>query len=130
MYTIGAGGTRTQSAALALCHEGPARLSVVLDKTGKYLYVGNRTDGNISAYTIGTGSALTAITGSPFDSGDFVNTLGIDPGGTYLLAGANQGNPDLSMYTFDATTPGKLNLAASAATDTDPAGVVEIAVTH
>jgi hypothetical protein len=34
------------------------------------------------------------------------------------------------MYSFDATTPGKLNLATSVATDTDPAGVVAIAITH
>jgi len=129
VYTIGAGGTLSSIAGSPFA-TGAGAFSVVLDKTGKYLYVGNRTDGNISAYTIGTGSALTAIAGSPFDSGDFVNTLGIDPGGTYLFAGASQGNPDLSMYTFDATTPGKLNLAASIATDTDPAGVVEIAVTH
>lgn len=129
VYTIGGGGTLNSIAGSPFA-TGAGAFSVVLDKTGKYLYVGNRTDGNISAYTIGTGSALTGIAGSPFDSGDFVNTLGIDPGGTYLLAGASQGNPDLSMYTFDATTPGKLNLAASIATDTDPAGLIAIAVTH
>jgi 6-phosphogluconolactonase (cycloisomerase 2 family) len=129
VYTIGAGGALNSiSGSPFAAGNGP--FSVSLDKTGKYLYVGNRTDGNISAYTIGTGSALTPIAGSPFDSGDFVNTLAIDPGGTYLLAGANQGNPDLSMYTFDATTPGKLNVATTIATDTDPAGVVAIAATH
>ena len=129
VYTIAAGGVLNPIAGSPFA-TGAGPFSVVLDKTGKYLYVGNRTDGNISAYSIGTGSALTAIAGSPFDSGDFVNSLGIDPGGTYLLAGANQGNPDLTMYSFDATTAGKLNPATSVATDTDPAGVVGIAVTH
>jgi 6-phosphogluconolactonase (cycloisomerase 2 family) len=129
VYTIGAGGALNSISGSPFA-AGNGTFAVVLDKTGKYLYAANRVDGNISAYTIGTGSALTAIAGSPFDSGDFVNSLGIDPGGTYLLAGANSGNPDLSMYTFDATTPGKLNLATSIATDTDPAGVVAIAATR
>jgi hypothetical protein len=34
------------------------------------------------------------------------------------------------MYSFDATTPGKLDLATSTATDTDPAGPTAIALTH
>jgi 6-phosphogluconolactonase (cycloisomerase 2 family) len=129
VYTIGANGALNPiSGSPFAAGNGPFALAI--DKTGKYLYAANRADGTISGYTIGTGSTLTAISGSPFDSGDFVNTLGIDPGGTYLLAGAGNGNPDLSMYTFDATTLGKLNLASSIATDTDPAGVNAIAVTH
>lgn len=90
----------------------------------------NRNDNTISGYSIGANKALTVLSGSPFTSGQAVNSLGIDPGGTYLLAGANGGSPDLSMYSFDATTPGKLNLAKSVATDTDPTNVTAIAVTH
>jgi 6-phosphogluconolactonase len=129
VYSIGAGGVLNSISGSPFAG-GNRPFSMVIDKTGKYLYVANRTDSTISAYTIGTGSALTAVSGSPFSSGQQVISLGLDPGGTYLLAGANNGDPDLSMYTFDTTTPGKLNLATSIATDTDPAGVVEIAVTH
>lgn len=130
VYTIGGGGVLNPIAGSPFA-AGNRPTSIALDKTGKFLYAANRTDGTISAYsiTVGTGS-LTAIAGSPFQSGGQVNSLGVDPGGTYLLAGANNGNPDLSMYSFDATTPGKLNLSTSVATDTDPAGVTEIAVTH
>jgi 6-phosphogluconolactonase len=128
-YSIGAGGVLNAIAGSPF-RAGSRPFSILLDKTGKYLYVANRTDSTVSGYSIGTGSALTAVSGSPFSSGQQVNTLGLDPGGTYLLAGANGGNPDLSMYSFDASSPAKLNLATSAATDTDPAGVVAIAVTH
>jgi len=129
VYSIGAGGVLNSVAGSPFA-SGSRPFSIVLDKTGKYLYVANRTDSTISAYSIGTGSALTAVSGSPFGAGQQVISLGIDPGGTYLLAGANGGDPDLAMYSFDATTPGKLNLATSVATDTDPAAVVAIAVTH
>jgi hypothetical protein len=54
----------------------------------------------------------------------------VDPGGKYLLAGANSGNPDLSMYSFDAATAGALVPAKNVATDTDPTNVSAIAVTH
>jgi len=128
VYTIGGGGVLNPISGSPFA-AGNRPFSLALDKTGKYLYAANRTDGTISGYTISTG-ALTAISGSPFASGLQVNSLGIDPGGTYVLAGANGGSPDLSMYSFDATTPGKLNLATSIATDTDPAGVVAIAATH
>jgi 6-phosphogluconolactonase len=129
VYSIGAGGALNSVVGSPFA-AGNRPFSIVLDKTGKYLYVANRTDSTISAYTIGTGSKLTAVTDSPFSSGQQVISLGVDSGGKYLLAGANNGTPDLSMYSFDAATPGKLKLATSVATDTDPAGVVAIAVTH
>lgn len=129
VYAIGAGGVLNSIAGSPFA-AGGRPTSVILDKTGKYVYVANRTDSTVSGYSIGMGSALTAIAGSPFSSGQQVNSLGRDPGGKYLLAGANNGSPDLSMYSFDAASPGKLNLATSTATDTDPAGVAAIAVTH
>jgi 6-phosphogluconolactonase (cycloisomerase 2 family) len=129
VYTIKAGGVLNSIAGSPFAAGGRPS-AVALDKTGKYIYVANRTDSTLSAYSVGTGSALTAISGSPFGGGQQVNSLGVDPGGTYLLAGASNGSPDLSMYGFDATTAGKLNLATSVATETDPAGVVAIAVTH
>ncbi|HTF68315.1 MAG TPA: beta-propeller fold lactonase family protein [Edaphobacter sp.] len=129
VYTIGGGGVITPIAGSPFA-AGNRPFSVVLDKTGKYVYVANRNDNTISGYSIGANKALTALSGSPFTSGQQVNSLGIDPGGTYLLAGANGGSPDLSMYSFDATTAGALVLAKSVATDTDPTNVAAIAVTH
>jgi len=37
------------------------------------------------------------------------------------------GNPDLQAFTFDSTTPGKLNEAFNSATGTDPVVVSAIA---
>lgn len=129
VYSIGANG-KLNSISGSPFAAGSQPFSVTLDTTGKYLYVANRNDDTISGYSIGTTAALTALSGSPYASGDQVNSLGVDKSGKYLLAGAGGGNPDLSMYSFDATTLGKLNLTKTIATDTDPAGVVAIAVTH
>src|SRR5262249_54551909 len=129
VYTIGNGGALNSISGSPFT-SGNQPNSLVLDSTGKYLYAGNRGDGNISGYLIGTNSALTALSGSPYASGSQVNSLGVDKSGKYLLAGAFNGGPDLSMYSFDATVAGKLNLVTSAASGAAPAGVSAIALTH
>ena len=104
--------------------------SVVLNKTSTAVYIANTNDGAISGFSIGTGAALTAISGSPYSAGASVASLAIDNSGNYLLAAAQGGAPDLTLYSFDATTSGKLNLGASTATGADPTQAVAVAATH
>jgi len=129
VFAIGSGGSLNEIAGSPFASGGQA-YSVVLDNTGKYVYAANRANGTIYGYSIGTGGGLTALAGSPYPSGLLVTSLGADSSGDYLLAAANGGNPDLSMYSFDTTTPGKLNLATSTATGTDPTGAIAVALTH
>jgi 6-phosphogluconolactonase len=129
VFSIGSGGTLNEIAASPFDSGGQA-YSVVLDKTGKYAYAANRTNGTIYGYSIGAGAVLTAVGGSPYTSGKLVTSLGMDSTGNYLLATAFGGGPDLSMYSFDTSTPGKLVPATSAATGTDPAGAIAVALTH
>ncbi len=129
VYKIGAAGVLNQINGSPFT-AGAQPTSVVLDTTGKYVYVANRGDGTISGYSIGTSSSLSALNGSPYASGTQVTSLGVDKSGKYLLAAAFGGSPDLSMYSFDTTTPGKLNLATSTATGTGTTGAVAVALTH
>jgi 6-phosphogluconolactonase (cycloisomerase 2 family) len=129
VYTIGAAGALQQITGSPFA-TGAQPFSVVLDTTGKYVYVANRSDGTISAFSIGTGSALTALSGSPYASGLQVSSLGVDRTGKYLLAAASGGSADLTMYSFDTVVPGKLNLAATTTTGTDPTGAVALAMSH
>jgi 6-phosphogluconolactonase (cycloisomerase 2 family) len=129
VYTVGTNGVLNSIAGSPFA-SGAQPNAVILDSTGKYVYAASRSDNSIYGYSIGTGSALTALTGSPYTSGTQVNSLCADKSGKYLLAGAFGGGPDLSMYSFDATIGGKLNLVTSAASGTDPGGVTAIALTH
>lgn len=129
VFAIGNGGTLNEVAGSPFASGGQA-YSVQLNNSGKYLYATNRTNGTIYGYSIGTGGGLTVLAGSPYTSGLRVMSLGIDSSGNYLLAAANGGNPDLSMYSFDTTTPGKLDLAATTATGTDPTAPIALALTH
>jgi 6-phosphogluconolactonase len=129
VYTIGTAGALNEVTGSPFA-AGAQTFSVVLDNTGKYVYAANRSDSTISGYTIGAGALLTQITGSPFKSGSLVTSLGTDKTGAYLLAAANGGSPDLMMYGFDITVPGKLDPVTSAVTGTDPAGAITVALTH
>jgi 6-phosphogluconolactonase len=134
VYSIGSGGSLTPVTGTPFA-AGSGTFSVALDSTGTYVYAANRTDGTISGYTIVPattvlGLSLTPLSGSPYTSGTGVQSIGIDSTNKYLLAAAVGGAPDLTMYSFDITVPGKLVRATSVATGVDPAGAVALALTH
>lgn len=125
VYSIGAGGVLTSVAGSPFV-AGAGPHDLLLDSTGKYLYVANRAGGTISAFTTSAGGVLGANAGSTVASGSLVNSLARDNSGKYVLAAAIGGAPDLTMYNFDGTVAGKLDLAVSIATGIDPAGAVVV----
>jgi 6-phosphogluconolactonase len=129
VYSIGTNGGLNAVAGSPFA-AGVQPFSVVLDVSGKYVYVANGNDGNISGYLIGSGSVLTALAGSPYPSGAQVEALGRDNSGNYIMAAAFGGSPDLTMYGFSLSSPGTLVRVTSAATGTDPANAIAIALTH
>jgi 6-phosphogluconolactonase len=128
-YTIGSAGALNGITGSPFA-TGNGPYDVVIDKTGAYLYAANRTDGTVSGFTIATTGTLTALSGSPFASGSLVTSLGRDSLGKYIVAASQGGSSDLTMYSFDTTTLGKLDVAATATTGTDPTGAIAVAMTH
>jgi 6-phosphogluconolactonase len=99
------------------------------------VYVANKavsgsTDGNVTAFSLtstGTSTttfALTTINTLP--AGINTTALGADSTATYLLAANSGGSFDLTTFTFDATTAGKLVAAANVTTGTDPVQAVSV----
>ena len=130
-YTIGSAGALTAVAGAPFAvGSGPS--SIVIDATGKYLYVSNRNDSTISGFSIGTGDVLKALSGSPYAAGSNIDALARDNSGDYILSTAVNGSPDVKMYSFDAISLGKLDASTTASTGdpTEPAGAVAIAMTH
>jgi 6-phosphogluconolactonase len=129
-YTISSGGTLTSVSGSPFT-AGTLPFSVAVNAAGTDVYVANRTDGTISGFSIASSSGvLTALSGSPYQSGSAVTALAVDNSGDYLLAAANGGSPDLTMYSYDPTIAGKLDFSTSIATGTDPTGPVALATTH
>ena len=77
--------------------------SAVIDQTGTYLYVGNLSGNNVSAYSIDqTTGALTALSPTAtFATGTGPQWLGLDPSGTHLYV-ANSTANTVSVFPFAA----------------------------
>jgi 6-phosphogluconolactonase (cycloisomerase 2 family) len=101
---------------------------LAFDGTGDYLYVANSSDNTISGYSVLASGSLTPLSGSPYSSvGAQPNALALDQTKKFLIE-ANLGqNPDVQVFSFDATTAGKLDPGATA---TNAATASSIATTH
>jgi 6-phosphogluconolactonase (cycloisomerase 2 family) len=98
--------------------------SITLDGTGDYLYVANATDNTISGYSVLSSGTLSALAGSPFSSvGTQPFALALDQSKKFLFSVNLGGTPDVQLFSFDATTAGKLDPGATATNATTPAAV-------
>jgi 6-phosphogluconolactonase len=129
VYTIGVGGALTAVSGSPFA-AGSQPFSVAVNNAGTNVYVANQLDSTISGYAVASNGTLTALSGSPYANGSGVTALAADRTGTYLFAASRAGSPDLTMYSFDSATAGKLDLVTSTTTGTDPTGPVALATTH
>lgn len=102
--------------------------SIVVDPTNTYVYVANSTANVITGYTLGTDGTLKALPNSPFTSGTTPTAMSLDSTGKYLFVVNSGGSPDMQVFSFDATTGGKLDPVTSVATGTDPTSAVALSV--
>jgi 6-phosphogluconolactonase len=116
---------------------GSGPTGVILDPSGAYVYVANKGSNNISAFALNASSGqLTAIAGSPFNSGGQLPiAFATDSTKKYLEvinSGSNgsSGNNDLQLFTYSTSTPGALTAGSSASTGTDPTNPQAIVTTH
>jgi 6-phosphogluconolactonase len=134
--SIGTNGTLNEvSGSPYAVGTGPT--GVALDTTGSYVYVANKGSNNISAFALTAASGkLTAIAGSPFSSGGLLPIALINDNSKKYMAVINSGsngsnnNSDLQLFSFDATTDGKLDPIATATTGTDPTLPLTLAASH
>lgn len=132
-YTIGTGGALTPMATPNVTTESNPT-SVVVDPSGRYVYVANMANGNgvassgISQYTIGVGGALTPMTPSSVAAAN-PTSVTVDPTGHYAYVASNFGQDQgaaVSQYiigTSGALTPMSPAYVASG-NMTDPNSVI------
>jgi 6-phosphogluconolactonase len=70
---------------------------MAIDPTGKFAYVANEVDNNVSAYSIGPNGALTPILGSRFAAGSFPLSVALDAKAKFAYV-ANQAGNNVSAY--------------------------------
>jgi 6-phosphogluconolactonase (cycloisomerase 2 family) len=99
--------------------------SLVVDSSGKYLYVTNQSGNNVYAFTIdGTTGVPTAITTSPappYSAGTSPSFIITDTTGKFLFVG-NQSSSDITVFRITPAT-GVLTSIATAGTGSTPASM-------
>src|SRR5580765_349805 len=86
-YTIGsASGAALTPVAGAPFAADSGPISVTVDPSGKFAYVGNQNSSDVSAFTIGVAGALTTVAGSPFATDTTPRSVVVDRSGKYLYA--------------------------------------------
>lgn len=103
-YTISqTDGSLTPISGAATVGTGSGPNAIVIDPSGKYLYVANFGDNNIGQYTINADGTLSPLTnvGAPaglVSSGLQPDGIAIDPTGHYVYT-ANKGDGTVSQFT-------------------------------
>jgi 6-phosphogluconolactonase len=104
-FTINADGSLTQFANSPFGSPYPGPFALLIDKTGSYMYVANQASTFVTAYSIGSGGALTGLTSSPFSTGPEPSVLATDPGGKYLFVGNQKsGSATIQSFSLDPST--------------------------
>jgi YVTN family beta-propeller protein len=98
-------------------------LALVVDPSGKYLYVANTGSNNITGYTISSG-ALTVLSTSPFGGISSPSSIAVDPNDKYLLVGS-QSAGGIAVYRLNAGN----GTLSSPATYSSGSSVTSIVVT-
>ncbi len=96
-------------------------ISLLVDNSGKYLYVASQGSAYISGYAIGTGGGLTLLTSSPFAANSQPSLIAIDPNGLYLFVG-NQKTAAIESFSL-TTSSGVLSEVGSYAVGNSPTSI-------
>jgi 6-phosphogluconolactonase (cycloisomerase 2 family) len=86
--------------------------AIAIHPAGKFLYVANFGSNSVSAYAVGSGGSLTALTNSPVQAGVGPSSLKVDPNGNYLYV-ANEGGADVAVFVINATTGALTSISGS-----------------
>jgi 6-phosphogluconolactonase (cycloisomerase 2 family) len=107
---------------------GTVPRSVVLSSNGDYVYTANEGASTISEYGIGSGGALTQLTGSPVAAPTNVSALGVDNSGNYLVAAGYNGSAGVRLFSIG--TAGALTQVDSTGSGTTTSYPAVLALTH
>ncbi|HEX8950271.1 MAG TPA: lactonase family protein, partial [Polyangia bacterium] len=128
-YTVDAAGKLTllqrQSTRAAGATGTNTGAEVQVHPSGRFVYVSNRGDDDIGAFSVGTDGSLAPIAHTK-TGGQTPRHFSIDPSGKWLLV-ANQGSGDVRVFAIDANT-GAISSAGGPVAATMPSfvGVVTL----
>jgi 6-phosphogluconolactonase len=119
--TPGPSGTLQQVPQSPLADTFQHPVALIVDPTGKFLYVANQGSNNISTYSITSGTGFpVAVTDSPFGSESQPSFLVADPNGKYLFVGNQTGSAGIQAF---GVSSGSLNSIATYSVGNSPTSI-------
>jgi 6-phosphogluconolactonase len=117
----GPSGTLQQVPQSPLADTFQHPVALIVDPTGKFLYVANQGSNNISTYSITSGTGFpVVITDSPFGSESQPSFLVADPNGKYLYVGNQTGSAGIQAF---GVSSGSLNSIATYSVGNSPTSI-------
>jgi 6-phosphogluconolactonase len=113
-YSMGSTGVLTelqQSSPLGQSSQYSGPVSLLVDNSGKFLYVANSGTSNLSAYAIGSDGSLTILSTSPFATSSQPNFIATDVSGKHLYVGNQASSAIIQAYNLDTGTGALTSLA-------------------
>jgi 6-phosphogluconolactonase len=130
VFSIDASGNLTPAGAPVAVAPGDALAGLAVDPGSKYLYVNDRSAGTMYGYDIGSGGALTPISGMPVNSGlrptSGPESIAIDPGGKFLYV-TNRNDGAVNAFTIGSSGAVTAQPTTSYATGNTP---VDLTIVH
>jgi len=74
---------------------------IAADPTGRFVYVANTSDDTVSGFSVTSTGTLNPIPGSPFDMGESVSWITVDPTSSFLFTSGQNG---FNYYSINQTT--------------------------
>jgi 6-phosphogluconolactonase (cycloisomerase 2 family) len=110
-YTVNPMTGQLRTNGYTFAGRGPQ--AVVVDPHGKFAYVANSGDNNVSAFSIDNASGtLTPVTGSPFSGGSNPISVAVDPSGAFAYV-VNSASNNVSAFSIDPATGALTSVAGS-----------------
>lgn len=98
-FSIAGDGTLTFITSLAVGYASP--LALLIDKTGKFLFVADSGASKVSGYAIDpTNGGLAVLGSSPFVTTKNPSVIGMDPSGHHLFVGTQSPGSQIESFTL------------------------------
>ena len=130
-YSSLGSNTLTQATGSPISSGGLAPNYILPAANGSYVYVANgqgTNAGNVAGFTVTASSGASPVytVATDISSAAGVQPLGLaeDSSGQFVFEVGSQGSPYFDAYTFDSTTPGKLDSAVTATSAASSIAVV------
>jgi 6-phosphogluconolactonase len=102
-FTIASDGTLTENATTVGGATLASPVSILVDRSDKYLYAVNEAASNVTVLGVGSGGALSVLSnGSPFAVNSRPIFVATDPNGKYLFIG-NSSTPAIESFNIDVS---------------------------